>query len=248
MHTIEYIGPHPKKPTKRSWVGAWLMVAMVVVGVTVVAKNFADKALANYEKVTELKVEETVAWLSEGDAFGNQLAMAALERTKKGIFYDSDYYEISYPNGDIPEGRGASADLVIRSYRALGTDLQELVHNDMTGNFRIYPQLWSLRKPDSNIDHRRVPNLQRFFSRQGAEIEVDSEAQQRAEDFDYGDVVTWRLAGGQTHIGIVVPGPGDLRDEKWIVHNIGGGPKWENSLLEYQVIGHYRYSGASSDS
>lgn len=222
------------------------MVAMVVVGVAFAAKNFADKALADYEKVTELKVEETVAWLSKGDSFGRQLAIAALERTKEEVSYDPDYYEISYPNGDIPEGKGRSADVVIRSYRALGTDLQVLVHNDMDDNFRIYPQLWNLRKPDTNIDHRRVPNLQRFFSRQGAETGGDMAKLQVAEDFKYGDVVAWRLADGQTHIGIVVPGPGELKAEKWIVHNIGGGPKWENGLLEYEVIGHYRYSGASS--
>lgn len=241
MHAIEYIGPRPQKPTKKSWLSAWLMVVMVVVGVTVVAKNFADKALADYEKVTDNKVTETIALLSKADSFGHDLAVAALERTMAGVSYDPDYYEMSYPNGDIPATKGLSSDMVIRSYRQLNIDLQELVHEDMKVNFRIYPQLWNLRKPNSNIDHRRVPNLQRFFSRQGAEIKADET--KLAEDFKFGDVVVWRLTDAQSHIGIVVPGPGARGDERWVVHNIGSGPKWENSLLEYQVIGQYRFTG-----
>ena len=136
---------------------------------------------------------------------------------------------------------------MIRSYRALGIDLQQLVHEDMVKNFRIYPQLWDLKETDTNIDHRRVPNLQRFFSRFGEEIPLVDEAEQKADDFTYGDVLAWRLPHGATHIGIVVPGPGDRRDEKWIVHNIGSGPKWDDKLLEYQLIGHYRFSGAAKD-
>ena len=114
----------------------------------------------------------------------------------------------------------------------------------MTDNFRIYPQIWELKEPDTNIDHRHVPNLQRFFSRFGSEIEVPESGPQ-ADSFQYGDVVAWRLPHGATHIGVVVPGPGDRRDEKWIVHNIGSGPKWDNQLFEYQVIGHYRYDGVA---
>ncbi len=241
MSTIEYIGPRPQKPVNKSWGGGWLMILFVVVGVGIVAKPYISQALARNSPVTELKVEETVAWLGQADAFGNQLAAAALKRTKEDITYDPAYYNISYPNGDVPEGKGVCTDVVVRSYRALGIDLQQLVHDDMEANFRIYPQLWSLKGTDSNIDHRRVPNLQRFFSRFGQEMALPEMS--AARDFSYGDVVAWRLPHGATHIGVVVPGPGDRRDEKWIVHNIGSGPRWEDKLLEYQLIGHYRYKG-----
>lgn len=239
MHTIEYIGPRPKKPVKRSWISAWFMVVMVVVGVTLVVKPYVSQALAENEKVTELKVEETTGWLKESPSFGYKLAVAALERTKSEVVYDPAYYQIPYPNGDIPEEKGVCTDVVVRSFRALNVDLQQLVHQDMKPNFRIYPQLWNLKKPDTNIDHRRVPNLQRFFRRKGAEVK--SNTGHEAEGFEYGDVVAWRLPDGKTHIGIVVPGPGTRRAERWIVHNIGRGPKWENGLLDYQVIGQYRY-------
>ncbi|MBT8038574.1 MAG: DUF1287 domain-containing protein [Verrucomicrobiae bacterium] len=218
------------------------MILFVVVGVGIVAKPYISQALARNASVTELKVEETVSWLNQKGAFGNQLAAAALKRTKKEVVYDPAYYQIPYPNGDVPAGKGVCTDVVVRSYRALGVDLQQLVHDDMTQNFRIYPQLWNLKGPDTNIDHRRVPNLQRFFTRSGREIELPETSS--AENFSFGDVVAWRLPHGATHIGVVVPGPGDRRDEKWIVHNIGSGPQWEDKLLEYQVIGHYRYAGS----
>lgn len=221
------------------------MILLVVGAVGIIGWPHLSKVLAKGNLTDELIVEETVAWLGQDSTFGNQLAAAALERTNKDITYDDAYYKISYPSGDIPEGKGVCTDVVIRSYRALGIDLQKLVHEDMKENFRIYPQLWNLKQTDSNIDHRRVPNLQRFFSRFGQEVALAEEADQRAADFVYGDVVAWRLPHGATHIGVVVPGPGDRRDEKWIVHNIGSGPKWEDKLLEYQIIGHYRYSGAS---
>lgn len=220
------------------------MVVLVIAAVYIVAKPLVTEAIAENQKVTTLSVEETVAWLGKGSSFGEQLAITALERTKERISYDPAYYVISYPNGDIPDDKGVCTDVVIRSYRALGMDLQELIHEDMENNFRIYPQLWNLKKPDTNIDHRRVPNLQRFFSRQGAEINISGDLTEA--NFQLGDVVAWRLPDAQTHIGIVVPGPGDRKNEKWIVHNIGNGPKWENRLLDYQIIGQYRYNGVQT--
>ena len=247
MNTIEYIGPRPQKPARKPWGGGWLMILLVVGVVGSIAWPHISTLLAKGNPTDELIVEETVAWLGQDSTFGNQLAAAALERTHNTITYDPAYYQISYPAGDIPEGKGVCTDVVIRSYRALGIDLQQLVHEDMVKNFRIYPQLWDLKETDTNIDHRRVPNLQRFFSRFGEEIPLADEAKQKADDFTYGDVLAWRLPHGATHIGIVVPGPGDRRDEKWIVHNIGSGPKWDDKLLEYQLIGHYRFSGAAKD-
>ena len=242
MQHIEYIGPRPQKPARKPWGGGWLMIFLVVVAVSFVAKPFVAQLWADRGGVTELKVEETVAWLAKEDSFGNKLAVAALKRTRENITYDPAYYKIAYPNGDVPEGKGVCTDVVVRSYRALGIDLQRLVHEDMKENFRIYPQIWGLKRPDTNIDHRRVPNLQRFFSRYGTEVPLAS-SETDADAFEYGDVVAWRLPHGATHIGVVVPGPGNHRDEKWIVHNIGSGPKWDNHLFEYQIIGQYRYDG-----
>jgi len=175
------------------------------------------------------------------EPFGRRLASAAVQQTLRPGSYDPAYFVIGYPGGDVPADRGVCTDVVVRAYRACGIDLQVLVHEDMRDHFARYPQLWDLRRPDRNIDHRRVPNLQTFFRRRGAELTVTDQS----ADYLPGDVVAWDLNGnGLTHIGIVAPPP-DSEDfhsgSAWIVHNIGSGPKREERLCEWTILGHYRF-------
>lgn len=170
-------------------------------------------------------------------AGASELAAAAFERTQRQVTYDPAYVTLAYPNGDVADDRGVCTDLVIRAYRTLGIDLQQLVHEDMKARFDDYPNLWGLDRPDSNIDHRRVPNLETFFDRHGERLPI-------AEDPDLyapGDLVTWRLPGNVPHIGVVAKArvPGTRRH--MIIHNIGQGPKQEDILFAYEVVGHYRF-------
>jgi uncharacterized protein YijF (DUF1287 family) len=162
---------------------------------------------------------------------------AALERTGQRVIYDGSYRAISYPGGDVPDSVGVCTDVIIRSYRALGVDLQKLVHEDMTSAFEEYPRNWELDKPDPNIDHRRVPNLQVFFSRQGAELPLTSEP----ADYQPGDIVTWLIPGNLPHIGIVVDRWSSDGRRPLVVHNIGAGPVLEDAVFSFEVTGHYRY-------
>jgi uncharacterized protein YijF (DUF1287 family) len=173
--------------------------------------------------------------------FLRQFVAAAIERTNHAVRYDSAYVRIAYPGGDVPAGTGVCTDEVIRAYRAVGVDLQKEVHEDMAANFSAYPSQWRwLRKgPDSNIDHRRVPNLMVFFSRKGEILPITS----RADDYAPGDLVTWELGGGATHIGMVVDRKTMLTRRHMIVHNIGEGPKMEDVLFNWKITGHYRYFG-----
>lgn len=149
--------------------------------------------------------------------------------------YDPAYRRIGYPNGDVPQETGVCTDVVIRAFRKAGVDLQVLVHEDMKANFRAYPKNWGLRRPDTNIDHRRVPNLATFFRRQGRSLPVT----RRGTDYKAGDVVTWRLSSGVPHIGIV----SDVRrgDRPLVIHNIGAGAQHEDVLFAYELTGHYRW-------
>ena len=167
------------------------------------------------------------------------LVKAAIERTGFNIWYDGSYYSIKYPGGDVPSNIGVCTDLVIRSYRTIGIDLQELVHRDIKENFSKYPskRIWGLSGPDTNIDHRRVPNLQVFFSRQGQVLSVTN----NAGDYSPGDIVTWIIPGNLPHIGIVSDKYSKESGNPMIVHNIGRGPKLEDVLFLYQITGHYRY-------
>ncbi len=139
--------------------------------------------------------------------------------------------------GDVPKNIGVCTDVVIRSYRAVGIDLQKLVHEDMRRDFSAYPPNWGLRKPDSNIDHRRVPNLQTFFTRHGNTLPISEEAL----DYKLGDLVTWMLPGNLPHIGIVTDKLVQGTNRSLIVHNIGQGPRLEDALFQYELTGHYRY-------
>ena len=178
---------------------------------------------------------------SNQQAFLEKLSTAAIERTHHAVRYDPQYVRIPYPGGDVPAGTGVCSDEVIRAYRGLGIDLQKEVHEDMVANFSAYPnqRRWLLVHPDSNIDHRRVPNLMVFFSRKGTSLPTTT----RAEDYQPGELVTWDLGGGIPHIGIVVDRKSAASGRYMVVHNIGAGPKIEDVLFNWKITGHYRYSG-----
>ncbi len=174
---------------------------------------------------------------AEADSFSQQLVKAAQERTNHVVKYDGSYYSIKYPMGDVPLTQGVCTDLVVRAYRNLGVDLQQLVHEDMRANFSRYPNRWGLQATDTNIDHRRVPNLQMFFKRHGEELVISE------SEYEYkpGDLVTWVLPGNLPHIGIVSNQLVDNTNRPKIIHNIGRGPVENDILFKYEITGHYRY-------
>ncbi|MCP3958168.1 MAG: DUF1287 domain-containing protein [bacterium] len=172
----------------------------------------------------------------EVDGLTRRLVDAAIERTRQRVRYDGSYRQIPYPGGDVPGDVGVCTDVVIRSYRAVGIDLQKEVHEDMGIAFSAYPGNWGLRRPDPNIDHRRVPNLRTFLRRRGAELPVTAE-------FRPGDVVTWMLAGNRPHVGLVIDRLAADGTRPLIVHNVGAGPRIDDALLRYRITGHYRYRG-----
>jgi uncharacterized protein len=177
-------------------------------------------------------------FLSVGQTnFANKLSEAALELTQVQVTYDPGYFRIPYPNGDLPANKGVCTDVIIRAYRKLGIDLQKEVHEDMKMNFSVYPKYWGLPRPDRNIDHRRVPNLMRFFSRHGIIKPVTGDP----KDYLPGDLVCWNLGGGITHIGLVVNLKSPDGQRNMIVHNIGGGQVLADCLFQFRIIGHYFY-------
>lgn len=163
----------------------------------------------------------------------------SMEQTTKTLSYDPSYVKLDYPNGDVPIDRGVCADVVVRAFRQGGVDLQKEVHEDMKKNFAKYPQKWGAKKPDKNIDHRRVPNLMTWFERQGKSLPLSKDV----KAFLPGDVVSWELSDGRLHIGIVSGIKIKETDRYAIVHNIGLGARLEDVLFEWKIIGHYRFFG-----
>ena len=179
--------------------------------------------------------------LAQNDFF-KQLSSAALELTQVNVDYDPQYFSIPYPNGDVPANKGVCTDVIIRAYRKLGIDLQKEVHEDMRDHFDEYPKNWGLKKPDKNIDHRRVPNLMMYFSRHGTVKKITS----NPDDYLPGDIVAWNLGGAITHIGIVVDKKSTDDKRNLIVHNIGNGQELSDCLFTYTIIGHYSFQKKQS--
>ncbi len=176
--------------------------------------------------------------LQEADPWARQLISAAESQIGVTVTYDPAYVSLTFPNGDLPRERGVCTDVVVRAYRdAFGFDLQSAVNRDMKAHFSAYPKIWGLSRPDRNIDHRRVPNLQTYFRRQGAELPVT----RSPADYQPGDIVTQMLPGNLPHMAIVTQHqtPDGLRP--MLVHNIGAGTRVEDRLFAFAVTGHYRF-------
>lgn len=168
----------------------------------------------------------------------NELVAAARAQIGVTKLYDSSYQRIAYPGGDVPLDRGVCTDVVVRAYRALGIDLQKLVHADMRQAWQAYPHpaKWGLKAPDTNIDHRRVPNLVTFFRRHGTSLAVTD----RPADYRAGDIVTWQIPPSLPHIGIV-SNEVSAAGVPLVIHNIGYGAALDDMLFAFRITGHYRY-------
>lgn len=173
--------------------------------------------------------------LPEEKTFAAMLAQASLDRAGLPVRYDCSYRPIPFPKGDVPSHLGGAADEIIRAYRAVGVDLQEEVYLDMLRTFGAYPRSAKKSEPDTNIDHRQVPNLQVFFKRHGVNLPISY----APNDYEPGDIITCRLPNGDPHIAMVVPAPGSGRP--WILHNAGYGPRLEDRLFDFLLTGHFRY-------
>ncbi len=171
------------------------------------------------------------------EPFFLKLSEAAIEQTKHKVVYDGSYRQIKYPNGDVPDSIGVCTDVVIRAYRKLGIDLQKLVHEDMTVAFAEYNKRRHSDRIDANIDHRRTPNLETFFTRKGARLPITS----NPLDYQTGDIVFWDIAQG--HVGIVVNELVMGTSRHYMVHNICCGVEKEDYLFEAKIVGHYRWNG-----
>ena len=166
-------------------------------------------------------------------------ALIAAARAQIGVTlsYDPSYSTLAYPGGDVPRERGVCTDVVIRAFRdGLSIDLQSEVHRDMAGHFAAYPRRWGLSRPDRNIDHRRVPNLERFWERQRAQLPMPFDD----AGWEPGDIFTSLVGGNLPHTGIVsdrLSASGGLL----VIHNIGGGTREEDIVIAQRLTGRFRW-------
>ncbi len=194
-----------------------------------------EKALGSLQSIIYSPAVE-VTTIPNPKIIGEKISNAALNIIDPKIVYVAKYQKISFPGGDVPSHTGVCTDVVIRAFRQLGIDLQQEIHDDMKNNFAKYPKRWGLTKTDTNIDHRRVPNVEVFFERKGFKQKNSAVI----EDYKPGDIVTWLIDGKMPHIGIVT----HLKSASGtplVVHNAGWGQVLEDWLFLHPMVGHYRY-------
>ena len=189
--------------------------------------------------ISFVNTESNVQLQTANKPFTIKLSNAAIAIIDPNIIYDPSYFAIKYPNGDVPKNKGVCTDVIIRTYRKLGIDLQKEVHEDMKSHFSLYPNLkkWGMTKTDSNIDHRRVPNLEVYFERKGTKLVVSK----NANDYKTGEIVTWLINNKLRHIGIITNRKSTDGKRNLIVHNVGNGQVLEDCLFNYVIVGHYKY-------
>lgn len=222
------------------FIGVFILLA-VASGLAISCSDTGNKVNKPYalKKIKYAKEVESFNPDTEKERFQLELAKAAVSIVDESVVYDPSYISLKYPGGDVASNKGVCTDVLVRAYRKLGIDLQKEVHEDMKSNFGVYPKKWGLRGPDTNIDHRRVPNLQKFFERKGETLAVTKDP----DDYKPGDIVTWVLDNGLVHSGIVSDKLVRSNERYIIVHNIGRGQILEDMLFDFKITGHYRYYG-----
>ena len=186
--------------------------------------------LRHHKSIPSINTNFLQQKITEPEGPSPQIVQSARNQIGKTLRYDPAYTKLTYPMGDVPMEKGVCTDVVIRALREQNIDLQELIHQDMSRNFSVYPKRWGLKQPDTNIDHRRVPNLMTYFTRQGWAVQD--------ADYQAGDIVTWELKGNRPHIGIV--SDRKIGDRPLIIHNIGSGTREDDVLYSYTITGHFR--------
>lgn len=200
---------------------------LVCLGFTIAGLASASAAPREQRGRTNLGAAEAAK--AQPTEFARSLAAAARQQVSYLVFYNSSYQKIPYPMGDVPSYFGVCTDVVVRAYRALGIDLQVQVQRAGVGT------------GDTNIDHRRVEVLRKFFARAGTSLPIT----RNPDDYKAGDIVTYYMPNGwlsKTHIAIVAAEK-SLAGVPLVIHNRGWGVQAEDWLFAEKITGHFRYSG-----
>lgn len=213
-----------------------LLVLLIVVVVLLVAATATQRLGLVRNPV--LSSPDEIHLIENPQTAAEKIVNGAKMEVLNGVHYDADYVRLSYPNGDVPADQGACTDVIVRALRNADFDLQKLIHDDMERNFSAYPANYGLSRPDSNIDHRRVPNQMAFLRRHGKELPTGVDGKDRAT-WEPGDIVYWKLTFGADHCGVI---SNDLNREglPLVIHNLGGA-RQEDCLTQWRITGHFRY-------
>jgi len=182
-------------------------------------------------------MEDPLAPISPARTAADRIVNRTKEEARRRVLYDASYRTLSYPGGDVPQDRGACTDVVVRSLRAAGIDLQRKIHEDMVADYDLYPHNWEIRHPDKNIDHRRGSNHIVYFRRHARSLPTGISGDQ-LKSWQPGDIVYWKLGNNLDHCGVI----SNIRSESGlplVIHNIGEA-RQEDCLSTWKIAAHFR--------
>jgi uncharacterized protein len=219
LDMIEYIGPRPKK-NKKKFSGGWVIAAIALAVGLFFGKPLFSSLKAEQLSVTTSDISTVIEQLDIKSGENLRIAKSALS------FVQNKSVENTPLDG---------ADLITKVFKnSTKVDIPELIHEDIKIHFPEYPQLWDEYAANPTVDHKRIQNIQRFFSRKAKLIPL--------EQSDYGDIVFWQLSDGSANVGIIVPSPSKNNIDKWLVHVTKKTLTWDNGLknmVVYPIC--YRY-------
>jgi uncharacterized protein YijF (DUF1287 family) len=182
-------------------------------------------------------IEDPLAPISPAVTRADRIVNRAKEEARRGVRYDAAYRVLPYPGGDMPQDRGACTDVVVRSLRAAGIDLQKQIHEDMVARYDLYPHNWEIRHPDKNIDHRRGANHIVYLRRHAKTLPTGTSGGE-LQAWQPGDIVYWKLGNNLDHCGII----SNVRNTNGVplvIHNIGEA-RQEDCLTAWNIVAHFR--------
>lgn len=194
-----------------------------------ISQNISTNTTVQKDSIVQTNLSENQKKVLQG-------AKATLQ---DGYEYDMSmaYYTIGFPNGDIDSKIGVCTDVIVRALRKSDiVDLQKAINDDVRSSWSDYPmKRWKAKKPDSNIDHRRVMNLEVWFAKNWQIVNDEN-------DFQPGDIVVWDMNqdGYSDHIGIV--SDTFANGNYYVIHNHPdpGYVANEDKLHRWEIAGHYR--------
>lgn len=164
------------------------------------------------------------------------LVNEAMKEVKNKTPYKSQYYNGGYP----PDSEGVCTDVIWRAFKGINVNLKDLVDKDINANLSSYPRVQ--KKPDPNIDFRRVPNMDVFFKRNALTLttEIIPGDVNSLKQWQPGDIIV--ILKPYEHIAIV----SNKRTKDgvpYVIHNThpNATESTHFNLWNVEIAGHYRW-------
>lgn len=202
-------------------------------------RYYIDLGISYIKNTRGIKVPEEYSRVDKNNN-GTADCLDIVFAARKEAEYKTEYKDAYYLGGYPPDSEGVCTDVIWRGFKGMGVDFKALVDKDIKNNVSAYPRVNG--KPDTNIDFRRVRNLDVFFKRNALSLtnELKPFDIENLKNWQPGDIVV--LMKPFEHIAVV----SDKRAKNGVplvIHNTSPHAVESASLAYWApyIYGHYRW-------